>query len=254
MKAPLAGRVAIVTGVSRRVGIGYGLVRRLLHDGASVFATGWATHDAEMPWGADPDGDDPFAADDHVRYRGVDLAEPEAPKRIVDDTVAAFGAVDIVVANHARSSAQDLAAVTAAELDLTWAVNTRATLLLVQAFARHHDDDRPGGRVVLFTSGQHLAPMPGELPYVATKGAIHQLTASLAEALGERHITVNCVNPGPVDTGYATEQQRRHVARSFPARRWGRPGDAARLVGWLVSDEAVWITGQVINSEGGFRR
>lgn len=156
--------------------------------------------------------------------------------------------------NHARSSRQDLAALTAAELDLSWAVNTRAPLLLVQAYAARHNDSRGPGRILLFTSGQHLGPMPAELPYIATKGALHQLTASLADALADHGITVNCLNPGPVDTGYADPDAHRQVARAFPAGRWTTPTEIAELVAWLVGPHSQLITGQVLNAEAGFRR
>jgi 3-oxoacyl-[acyl-carrier protein] reductase len=96
--------------------------------------------------------------------------------------------------------------------------------------------------------------MPGELPYAISKGAIEAITPSLADALVERGIMVNCVNPGPTDTGWATGALHAEIAARFPGRRWGRPEDTARLVAWLASDEAAWITGQVIHSEGGFRR
>lgn len=165
----------------------------------------------------------------------------------------AYGHLDAIVARHARSSALALEDLTAGELDITFAVNTRATLLLVRAFAVQHDG-REGGRVVLFTSGQHLGPMPSELPYVASKGALAQLTASLADHLAERGIMVNCVNPGPTDTGYLDREAIASMLARLPAGRWGTPEDAARLVAWLLCDDAGWITGQVLNSEGGFRR
>jgi len=101
------------------------------------------------------------------------------------------------------------------------------------------------------TSGQHLHAMPGELAYIASKGALHQLTASLAAHLAPRGITVNTVNPGATDTGYATGEVYETVRAASPQGRWGRPEDAARLIGWLCTDEACWITGQVINSTGG---
>ena len=182
-----------------------------------------------------------------------DFQDPEAPDRVMAAAVEAFGHVDILVCNHARSSAGGLGELTAAELDATLAVNTRAVLLLVQAFAARHDG-RPGGRVVLFSSGQHLGPMPGELAYAASKGALVEVTASLADALADRGITVNTINPGPTDTDYVDQATRERVARRFPAGRWGAPDDAARLVAWLCTDDAAWVTGQVINSEGGFRR
>ena len=94
--------------------------------------------------------------------------------------------------------------------------------------------------------------MSDELPYIATKGALHQLTGSVAAHLMPRGITVNCVNPGPNDTGYADDAVRAAVAAANPGRRWGTPVDAARLVAWLVSDEAGWVSGQVIASDGGW--
>jgi len=142
---------------------------------------------------------------------------------------------------------------TAAELDATLAVNVRATLLLVQAFAAQHDDARPGGRAVLLTSGQHKDPMPREIPYAASKGALHQIIRTLAAVLAPRGILVNGVNPGPTDTGWATPELTAEVARLMPLGRWGAPEDAARLIGWLCTDEAAWVVGQVIDSDGGFR-
>ncbi|MEY2433582.1 MAG: 3-oxoacyl-[acyl-carrier protein] reductase [Acidimicrobiaceae bacterium] len=254
----LDGRVAVITGVSRENGIGYGLARRLAADGASLYLTGWRAFDEEMRWGPSPEGavgallDELRASGTEVDYNAHDLGQPDAPAAVIASAGERFGHVDILVADHARSSHQSLEALTAEEIDKTLAVNVRASLLLVQAFAAQHDG-RPGGRVVLFTSGQYLGAMPTELPYTASKGALHQLTFSLAEPLMGRNITVNTVNPGPVDTGYATGEEHAAVAARFPRGRWGSPVDTARLVAWLVSDEADWVTGQVIASDGGFR-
>jgi 3-oxoacyl-[acyl-carrier protein] reductase len=248
MASPLAGRTALVTGLSRRIGIGYAIVERLLADGADVFATGWTPHDREMPWGPDPFDPTDF---DQTRfdYGEADLADPATPVQLVARAENRFGPLDIVVANHARSSHTNLAEVTVDELDACWQINARASLLLAQALDRAHDGSRPGGRLILFTSGQAIAPMDSEIAYAVSKGAIHQMTASVANHLADKAITVNTINPGPVDTGYATGPIHHAVAEAFPARRWGQPADVARLVAWLVSDEAAWITGQVINSE-----
>lgn len=253
---PLEGRVVLVTGVSRRIAIGAGVAHRLVADGAAVLMHSWSAHDAEQPWGADPGG--PEALVEELRSDGgqaehiaADLADPDAPRRLVDAARRAFGHLDVVVANHARSSAQSLEQLTAEEIDLSYAVNTRATLLLVQAFAAQHDG-RTGGRVVLLTSGQYHAAMPDELPYIASKGALQQLTRSLAVHLMPRGITVNCVNPGPNDTGYADAETTAAVIARNPGGRWSTPADTARLIAWLVSDEADWITGQVIASDGGW--
>lgn len=257
-EAPLAGRGAVVTGVSRRIGIGFAIARRLGGLGADVFLQAWSPHDAEQPWGADPDGLQALLAElrsavpeRRVEAAELDFSDPEAPAACLEQAREALGHVDILVANHARSSEQRLDALTASELDASFAVNVRATLLLVQAFARAHDDTRPGGRVVLMTSGQHRGVLPGELPYIAGKGALHQLTPSLAAQLAPRHITVNTVDPGATDTGYATPEVHAAALALMPMGRWGEPDDAARLIAFLATDDARWITGQVIVSAGG---
>jgi 3-oxoacyl-[acyl-carrier protein] reductase len=259
---PLRGRVALVTGVSRRAGIGYAIARRLAALGAGLFLHHHVPHDHDQPWGADPGGPDAVAggvADAltegaAVHHRGLDLALPDAPDRLADAAATAFGHVDILVCNHARSGGDGaLGTLDAATLDAHWAVNTRSVILLTQAYAAHHDG-RPGGRVIFLTSGQHLGPMRDEVAYASAKGALAAITPTLADHLADQAITLNTVNPGPVDTGYAPPDVLEEVRRRFPAGRWGVPDDPARLIAWLVTDEAAWITGQVINSEGGFRR
>lgn len=183
-------------------------------------------------------------------HLAIDLADPAAPGEIVAAARERFGRVDVLVANHARSSEAGIGALTAEELDLCWAVNVRATLLLVQEFAAQPDLD--GGRIITFTSGQHLEPMPTELPYIATKGAVQQLTMSLAAPLSARGVTVNCVNPGPVDTGYASPEDREWLSGRHPRGRWGTAEETAGLVRWLAGDEGSWITGQTIVSDGGW--
>lgn len=246
--APLSGRVALVTGVSRPAGIAFALAERLADLGATVHASGWPAHDEEMPWGGADIPDTPY----EVEVR--DLEAPDAPAALVDEVVDRHGALDVVLAVHARSSHHDLAAVTVEELDRSWAANVRSIVLLAQAFAARHDPSRPGGRMVWFTSGQHRQPMPGEVAYSVTKGALHQMTATIADALADHGISANCINPGPVDTGWAPPDLHEQVKGRFPTGRWGTPTDVANLVDFLVGDQGAWIQGQVIDSEGGFRR
>jgi len=253
---PLRGRVALVTGVSRRNGIGFAIARRLAEQGADLFLHSWASFDASMPWGADPGGEEAILTELRATGRRVeqmadDFRDAAAPERVVHAAFGAFGQVDILIANHAYSTLGDLEALTATEIDAHLEVNVRGTLLLIQAWAARHDNGRPGGRVILLTSGQHLGPMPGELAYIASKGALHQLTRSLAAHLAPRAITVNTVNPGATDTGYADDALRQAILAREPMGRWGEPDDAARLIAWLCGDDARWITGEVINSTGG---
>ena len=251
MRLGIQGRNALVTGVSRRAGIGFAIARRLLEAGANVFVQGWTPHDAARPWGAEAGGTEAVAEELGVGFAEADFADPEAPGRVVTAAAEAVGPLDILVVNHARSGHGRLAELTAAELDAFLHENVRASLLLVREFAARHDDSRPGGRVVLFSSGQHLAPMAREIAYAVSKGALQQATLTLADELAERGITVNAVNPGPTDTGWL---EGRQPGSEMPFGRWGEPDDAARLVAWLCSDDARWITGQTIDSEGGFRR
>jgi 3-oxoacyl-[acyl-carrier protein] reductase len=172
---------------------------------------------------------------------------------VIDHAVDRFGAVDVLVANHAMSAPGRLNEISSVDLDLAWAVNARACVLLVQAYA-DRQDSRADGRVLLFTSGQHRGPMADELPYAISKGAVHQMTASLADAVADRAITVNAINPGPVDTGWPSDELRERLRPAFPAGRWGQPPDIAKIVSWLISPDSAWLTGQVIDAEGGFRR
>lgn len=266
MERKLRGRVALVTGVSRRQGIGFAIARRLASMGADLFLTHFRPHDALQPWGAD---DVPGLLAElrennpevSIADLSAELGEAAACQNVVDAAVERFGHIDILVCNHARSGGDGaLLELDADRLDEHWRVNTRAVLLLTQAFARQHDG-RAGGRVVWMTSGQQLGPMRGEVAYAASKAALAGVLATVSDELVDRGILVNAVNPGPVNTGYLdpeTADRGRavpdEVLRAFPQGRYGEPDDPARLIAWLVSDEGRWVVGQVIDSEGGFRR
>ncbi|HEY8703910.1 MAG TPA: SDR family oxidoreductase [Gaiellaceae bacterium] len=248
----LSRKNALVTGVSRRAGIGFAIARRLQEAGAEMFVQGWTPHDALQDWGAEPGGTEGVARELGIEHVEADFADPDAPARVVAAARAALGPLDVLVVNHARSGYGRLGELTAEHIDAFLHENVRAPLLLVQEFAAQLDDARGGGRVVLLTSGAHLAPMAPEIAYAVSKGALAIATRTLSEALADRGVTVNCVNPGPTDTAWGLAKI--DPARPMPAGRWGEPDDAARLIAWLCSDDARWITGQVIDSEGGFRR
>ena len=254
------GRTVLVTGVGRRQGIGVAITRRLLRDESTrVFAHSCDDYDLSEPWGADTPGAEAVLAElstatGRLGHLDVDFVDPAAPATLFDAAESALGSIDALVVNHARSQLGDLGALTAESLDLTWAVNVRAALLLVQEFVRRYEGHPDGGRVVLFTSGQDQGPMPSEIPYAVSKGAIASITPTLADAVIERGITVNTINPGPTDTGWAGADLNEFVGRHMPRGRWNAPEEAAAVVAMLLSPDSGSITGQVIGAEGGFRR
>ena len=107
--------------------------------------------------------------------------------------------------------------------------------------------------MIWMTSGQNLGPMSDNLAYAASKAALAGATWSVADDLGGQGIVLNTLNPGPVNTGYLDDAPP-DVLERFPQGRLGEPRDPARLIAWLISDEGAWMVGQVLNSEGGFRR
>jgi 3-oxoacyl-[acyl-carrier protein] reductase len=254
----LGGRVALVTGVGRRRGIGSAVCRELASRGADVVLSHWKAYDREMPWASDED--EPEALVGELRAAGVgaegvemDLSSPDSAWLLLDAAEEKLGRPSILVNTAAYSTRDGFEALDAETLDAHYAVNVRAMALLSVGFARRHSGG-PGGRIINFSSGQSLGPMPGELAYIATKGAIEAFTRTLAAEVGHKGITVNAVNPGPTDTGWMDEETRRKSVPKFPLGRIGQPEDAARLVAFLAGDQAAWITGQVIHSEGGFLR
>lgn len=258
---PLKGKKILITGVSRRQGIGYAIARQVAAWGASVIIHHFQLHDKEQFWGADDlkeviKGIKAELIDDALLYDiSGDFLDPEEPKRVMDEISKTCGHLDALVSNHAMSGSDGaLGELTVEMLDKHWAVNARSSILLAQYFAKQHDPKSGRGRIIFMTSGQRLGPMLGEVAYVASKGALADITLTMSDQLADQNITVNTVNPGPVDTGYMTKELWENLKPMFPFGRMGQPEDPARLIAWLLTEEASWITGQIINSEGGFGR
>jgi 3-oxoacyl-[acyl-carrier protein] reductase len=254
----LRGRVALVTGVGRRRGIGSAVCLALASRGADVVLSYWRAYDREMSWGSDEDAPEALLGELRaagVRAEGVemDLSLPDSARLLLDVAEERLGRPSILVNTAAYSTRDGFEVLDAEALDIHYAVNVRAMALLSVGFARRYPGG-PGGRIVNFSSGQALGPMPGELAYIATKGAIEAFTLTLAAEVGHKGITVNAINPGATDTGWMTEEMKREIVTKSPSGRIGQPEDAARLVAFLAGDEGAWITGQVIHSEGGFFR
>ena len=251
----MTGAIALVTGASRLRGIGAAVCRALALRGADVAFSHWRPYDAAFPWAGTASEPDELAAELTAlgaRAVGIacDLADPEGPDTLLAAAEDRLGPVSILINNAAYSTNDGYERLDAATLDAHYAVNVRGTFLLSVAFARRFSGN--SGRIISLTSGQSLGPMPGELAYAATKGAIEAFTRSLAPSVAPKGITVNAVNPGPTDTGWITPDLREALLPLFPTGRLGTPEDAARLIAWLASPDAAWITGQVIHSEGGF--
>ena len=255
MAYSLAGKVALVTGASRKIGIGAAIVRELALAGADIFFTTMHAYDAGQPWGSQPSEAAAILAE--LKTLGVsaskldiDLSDRGAPAHLFDVVTGQLGPVDVLVTSAAYSVNDGIDHLTAELLDRHYAVNVRAMALLCAQFARRFSK-RSGGRIINLSSGLSLGPMPGELAYVASKGAVEAFTVSLSAELAPRGITVNAVDPGVTDTGWLTAEQRLEWEARAPLGRLGMPQDVARLVRFLVSDEAGWITGQILHSRGG---
>ncbi|MGE8205597.1 SDR family oxidoreductase [Heyndrickxia sp. NPDC080065] len=254
----LKDRIAIVTGASRRRGIGAAICEELAREGADIFFTHFKPYDRKMDYYLEEDGDYPNELANSLNKMGVrvgsmeiDLSLPDSPQKLLNEVEKQLGLPSILVNNATFSIDVDYKTITAAILDQHYAVNVRGTCLLTTEFAKRIEGLQCG-RVINLVSGQDKAPEPGNLAYVTTKGAISAFTLSIAPHLARQRITVNAIDPGPTDTGWMNEKLKEHLLPKFPMGRIGQPTDAAKLAVFLASDDAEWITGQVIHSDGGF--
>jgi 3-oxoacyl-[acyl-carrier protein] reductase len=241
---------ALVTGADNPRGIGRAVCRELARCGHGVAFTSVAAEHAALA--------------DELQGLGapaaggveVDLADAGALAGLLEAAQSqAGGDLRVLVNNAAHSTRDGFEALDAATIDAHLAVNTRAPMLLSALLARAlRDRGAGGGRIVNLVSGEFLGPMPGELAYTASKGALEAFTRQLSAEVAHLGVTVNAVGPGPNDTGWIDDELREMLTPKFPTGRIGRPEDAARVIGWLCSEDAAWVTGQVIHAEGGFVR
>jgi len=243
--ASLAGKVAIVTGASR--GIGRAIALRLSQEGASVvvnYARG-ADQAKDVVSAIEAAGGKALAVQ-------ADVRKTAEIRDLFDRTQETYSQIDILVNNAGVTLSKPVAEVTEAEFDNLFAINVKGTFFACQEAAKCMAE---GGRIVNFSSSTTAMLLPTYGAYVATKGAVEQLTRSLAKELGDRQITVNIISPGPTDTELftvgKTAEQIQRFTQMTALGRLGKVEDIADVTAFLCSEQARWITGQNIRVNGG---
>jgi 2-dehydro-3-deoxy-D-gluconate 5-dehydrogenase len=249
----LAGKVAIVTGAAR--GIGQATARRLGDAGAAVVACDLQAADcAETRCLVERAGG-------KIAAVGGDLARAEAIERIVEEALAAFGAIDILVNNAALRAFVPWDSLTSEDWDRFTAVNLKAVFFMSQAVGKCMIAAGQGGAIVNIASTAAVRPVPGKVDYNVAKAGVVSLTRSLAVELGPQGIRVNAVGPGATDTQGGTAGQAGAEAQRFREAWIGRlalptdyatPDDIARAVLFLASPAAQYITAQTLFVDAGY--
>ena len=247
--ARLTGKVAVVTGASK--GIGAAIALQLAKDGASVIVNYSASGQQ-----AEAVATKIKAAGGKAKTVRADVSKPAEAKQLIDAALAEFGRVDILINNAAVYDFLPLEKITEAHFDRMFNLNVKGLVFATQAAAAAFGER--GGSVINIGSMASQTPPPGATVYSATKGALDTITKGLAGELGPRKILVNAVLPGPVETEGAQsmpdwDQFKNMLVPRTPLGRVGQPGDIATVVSFLASDDAGWITGQIIPVAGGLR-
>ena len=175
-----------------------------------------------------------------------DLEDPVVPVEVVNSAADQLGGLDGLVMSHAESVDSGILDTTVESFDRHYAVNVRATWLLIAAFASQLP--ATGGSVVALTSDHTV----GNLPYGVTKGGLDRLVLASAHELADTGVRANVINPGPIDTGWMTDEIRASGLAQQPTGRLGTPKDTANLVRFLLSKQGEWINGQLLYSNGGY--
>jgi len=240
----LAGKVALVTGGSR--GIGAAIAKRLAADGATVAITYVkdASAASDVVKAIELDGGKAVAIQ-------ADAADVEAVNGAVEKTVATFGQLDVLVNNAGTAIPKTFEETTLEELDRVIDINVRGTLVATKAALKHMKN---GGRIIMIGSsvGERVL-VPGLVPYSATKGAVKIFTQALSREVGSRGITVNNVQPGPIDTDLNPAAGDWAITQKADTAldRYGRVDEVAALVAFIAGSESSYITWSNLTVDGG---
>ena len=253
----LDGKVALVTGAAR--GIGRGIVLCLAEEGADIVVN-------DLPPIAGPDIDDARGTAEAVETLGrqalvqyADVARPEQVKAMFANSVGQFGHVDIVVANAYRTIRELVVEATwenvLSTLEVTQFGVFHTCQLAAQQMIKQHTAGRPGGKIIIIGSVLAHIPLISSAPYNMAKAAVSQFARTLANELAEHRINVNVINPGWIDTPgerrLSGEEEIRTGASQIPWGRMGTPHDIGRAAVYLASDDADYVTGSILQIDGG---
>jgi len=240
--ASLKGKVAVVKGASR--GIGRGIAERLAKDGAAIVVnyTKSAEETENVVSGIQAHGGT-------ARAVQADVSKVDDIRRLFQETKKAFGRLDILINNAGIFWAKPIVDTTEEEYDRMFAVNAKGQFFALQEAAKHMAD---GGRIVNISTGGTKLAFPGISIYGASKSALEFFTKVAAKELGAKNITVNTVSPGYTETDMLSDPQFRTIGvQASPLGRLGTPADIAKVVSFVVSDDAGWITGDTLQAGGG---
>lgn len=250
MSQKLAGKVAVVTGASK--GIGASIAKHFAQEGAAVVVNYASSKDAADRVVAEIVGNGGKA----VAVR-ANLAQPEDILHLFAETKRAFGKLDVLVNNAGQYDFAPLEQVTPAHFHKQFDLNVLGLVLASQEAVKHFGPE--GGSIVNISSVVATMGVPNASVYSATKGAVDSVTRSLAKELGPRHIRVNAINPGMIETeglhaaGISESELRKQIESQTPLGRIGRPQDIAPAAVFFASSDSAWITGETLYISGGLR-
>ncbi len=246
----LQGKIALITGVGRSVGIGAAICREIANNGGDIFFTYWQQYDKETH--SEDTNNDPAILAGELKNFGVrvgsvemDLSKSDSPEKLFEAVERELGAPDILINNACYDFEIPFVELSPEILDKHYAVNVRAVAMLCKEFTKRGK----AGNIINMTSGQSLGSMGGhKIPYTITKAALEMLAPQLAPELSKLDITINALDPGPTDTGWMTEELKEQVRKESKRGKVNTPKDIGQLIVSILTEKK-YSTGEVIRAE-----